>query len=114
MDLSDLDGRKIKVANKTYRIRLRSSIRQGRLLGESNHYREVIKLSTRQSPGALADTLLHEILHCIWYSNGIGYVLDADEVEEFVVNSYATSLMAVFVDNPWLIDFFRKIVKKGL
>lgn len=114
MDLSNLDGRKVKVANKTYKIRLKSSIRKGTLLGESDHYKEVIKLSTRQSPGALADTLVHEILHCIWNTNGIGYVLDAEEIEEFVVHSYATSLMAVFVDNPWLTKFLGKIVKKGL
>lgn len=112
MDLKDLDGRRVKVANKFYTIKLKKSIRQDRLLGESNHDREVIKICTKQASGAFVDTLIHEILHCIWHTNGLGYTLDAEEVEEFIVHSYATSLMTVFIDNPWLIKLIDETVEK--
>jgi hypothetical protein len=110
MDVSKLDNQKVKVAYKTYTIKLKDSIKQGQLLGEADHHKEIIKISRRQSPVAIVDTLVHEILHCIWYTNGIGYTLDGEEAEEFIVNSYATSIVTIFIDNPWIIKLIDEVI----
>jgi hypothetical protein len=111
MDLSQIDGRIVKVGSKKYTIRIKKSIKKGALLGQSKHYEEVIEISLSQSENSFADTLMHEILHCIWYDNGIGYAIGSEQIEEFIVSSYAGSLMAVFMDNPWILKFISDINK---
>ena len=113
MKLKDLDGKKLKVSNRFYVIKVKKSIQNGELLGRSEHGNEVIKICSDQSEDSLADTLLHEILHCIWYTSAIGYALDGEQTEEFVVSVLSSALMAVFYDNPWLYPYLNKIIQKG-
>ena len=57
-----------------------------------------------------ANTVLHEVLHGIIYQYGLGE--DLKEVkEEKIVNTFANGLMTVFVDNPWLLDYFKDKVE---
>lgn len=52
----------------------------------------------------IADTLLHEILHAIWWAYGIE---DRDE-EERTVATMATAWTQVYRDNPWLLKWLAK------
>ena len=52
------------------------------------------------------NTLLHEILHAIFYQYGL--CEDVGDKEEKIVNTTANGLSSVFVDNPWLIDYIKK------
>ena len=57
-----------------------------------------------------ANTVLHEVLHGIIYQYGLSE--DLKEVkEEKIVNTLANGLMTVFVDNPWLLDYFKSKVE---
>ena len=62
-----------------------------------------IRVARHKEPTALADTVVHEILHACWTTMN----LDAREEEERAVSALATSLIAVMRDNPkfsrWLI-----------
>ena len=57
-----------------------------------------------------ANTLLHEVLHAISYQYAISDVIK-EHKEEKIVNKFANGLMAVFVDNPWLLDYFKSKVE---
>ena len=57
-----------------------------------------------------ANTVLHEVLHAISYQYAITNILEKDKEEKFV-NAFANGLMAVFVDNPWLLDYFKSKVE---
>lgn len=54
---------------------------------------------------AIANTLLHEILHGIFYQSGLG---ETCQQEEAVVNSLANGLSQVMRDNP---EAMRRILK---
>jgi hypothetical protein len=111
VDVKNIHGRTVKVGSRKYFIHVKKSIKKGTLLGQAKHYDEVIEIVSTQSDTSFVDTLLHEILHCIWYDNGIGYALDCEQVEEFVVNSFSSGLISVFMDNPWLIKFINDTIK---
>ena len=57
-----------------------------------------------------ANTLLHEILHAIVYQYGLAE--DIKDKEEKIVNTLTNGLSAVFIDNPWLLDYLKDKVKK--
>lgn len=60
-----------------------------------------------KSSHMMADTLLHEILHGIWFVHGI-VVRDG---EERVIGQMATGLTQVLRDNPDLVEFLRANLK---
>ena len=111
MDLKKLNNKKLRVLNRTYTLKVKKSIQGGRFLGMTNHNDNEILISRKQDIDSFADTLLHEILHCIWYTTGIAYALDAKEAEEFSVNLLASSIMAVLTDNPWVLEVINHSVK---
>ena len=57
-----------------------------------------------------ANTVLHEVLHAISYQYAISDTLK-EYKEEKIVNTFANGLMSVFVDNPWLLDYFKSKVE---
>ena len=57
------------------------------------------------------NTLLHEIIHGIFYQFGL--CEDVGDKEEKIVNTTANGLSTVFVDNPWLIDYIKKYQNIG-
>jgi hypothetical protein len=50
------------------------------------------------------DTLLHEILHALWWERDIE---DADK-EERTVACLGTALTALYRDNPWLVGWIKR------
>jgi hypothetical protein len=79
-------------------------------IGEEDKYFGMFDGSTEQisivlnhpSKTRAADTLLHEILHGIWY------VVHASGEEEQTVSALATGLIQTFKDNKWLHDWLKK------
>ncbi len=51
----------------------------------------------------VADTLLHEILHCIWDQGGLR--MEDPGLEERVVSSLTTGILAVLRQNPKVVKF---------
>lgn len=66
----------------------------------------LITVMEDQHPVEEADTLLHEILHAIWYCMALP---EEGLQEEQIVRSMATGLMAVMMDNPKLLKYFQSI-----
>ena len=64
--------------------------------GEVDHVEQVIKISKELKPQRKAETLLHEIIHTVFF------MLRKDENEQ-LVNSMATVLLQIFRDNPALL-----------
>jgi len=73
----------------------------------------MITLADDQSDTALANTLLHEIVHAaVWYGGlkDDGAALEDDKIEENVVNILSNQLCQIFRDNPKILT----LIKKGL
>lgn len=60
-----------------------------------------------RSPHMMADTLLHEVLHGVWFVHGIV----ARDGEERIIGQMATGLTQVLRDNPDLVAFLRDSLK---
>lgn len=71
----------------------RCDIEQGRLI-----------ISPKLGPDAMAETVLHEIVHAINYASGLNDELGAD-VEEKVTRMIATPLLDVLRRNPGLVRY---------
>lgn len=50
----------------------------------------------------MAMIFIHELLHAVWWAQGIS---DQDDKEERVVTLLGTGLTQVFRDNPWLMPW---------
>lgn len=50
------------------------------------------------TPSILADTLLHEINHAVFWA----YNIDTKRGEEHIVSNLSTGWTQVFLDNPWV------------
>ena len=70
-------------------------------LGQFDYADQEINIADGQKPVEESDTVLHEILHAIWYNMDIGH----NKVEEHVVRKLATGLTQVFQDNPALVQY---------
>jgi hypothetical protein len=58
-------------------------------------------------PSLLKDTLLHEILHALWFLSGAGAVGEEDEnLEELLVGMLTPWLMSILKDNPKLVGVY--------
>lgn len=67
-----------------------------------------IYVYTGSEPMVVADTLLHEILHAVWFYMG----LDDKHDEEAVVNRLATGFTTVLYDNPDIVDFVKYCIEE--
>lgn len=65
-----------------------------------------IKLQANQKWHEEANTLLHELLHAIWWCYNLG---DDDEQEEKIVKSLSNGLMELFARNPDVLTYFSKV-----
>lgn len=68
----------------------------------------VIGVKVDQHPVEEADTLIHEILHAIWYCMSIS---EGGADEEAVVRRMASGLLQVFMDNPDLLAYLTNVRK---
>lgn len=102
--------RTVKVGPHTYELRCdkraRADLAKKHLVGEADTSALVIRLDDRLAESALAETLLHEVLHCIWDQTPLR-VMD-DDLEESIVSAFAPPLLDVLRSNPkfasWLMN----------
>ena len=66
-----------------------------------------ILLNKDRPPTALRETLIHEILHAIFFSYGIEVHVkgDSSEREEFVVNALGLPIYQVLLDNREILNW---------
>jgi len=75
-------------------------------IGDYNSHYQRIRLDTGLKGIRMAETLLHEILHGIYYAYGL---VDSDE-EEKIVSLMSTGLFKVLMDNPELLQLINETI----
>lgn len=98
--------RRVKIGAFWYSVSYVRSIGGG-CVGLCHYHSKTISVRTQLKPRMLAQTLLHEIMHGIYYEFGVtnSEQTDADYIagmasEESAVNGISNGLMQVLVDNP--------------
>lgn len=71
--------------------------------GYTVNLRQLILLDPDQEKDMLADTLLHEILHALYYTSGLGEI--ESPTEEQIVFIYSPHLLALLRNNPEILQF---------
>ena len=102
-----LRPRIIKVLGRAYVISYEPALNLGvPNVGLCDNANMVIHILDGQHPVEEADTLIHELLHAIWFIMSI----DQGGVdEEAVVGRLASGLIGVFLDNPELLAYLQSI-----
>lgn len=106
----------IKIGGRRYAVSPMPVGDRAELLGRIDRDHSTLVMNPNVSPDNQAETLLHEILHGVYFAYGLKPGAD----EETVVTAFGTGLMAVFVDNPTLYKTLmdaalrgRPVVKEG-
>jgi hypothetical protein len=73
------------------------------VFGLCDKNKQVIYMDTTATDSVQLDTLLHEILHGIWWTGA----LEDEDKEERIVSVLATGLVQVFKDNPSILETFH-------
>lgn len=102
--------RKLKIGYRDYKLSLSKAKKQA-ALGQTWVDEPKIVIDGRQEDKALANTILHEALHGIYYETGLYRLIDNDEKEEHIVTMMTDGITRFMQDNP---DTFKLIVKKVL
>lgn len=74
-------------------------------LGEIDFHQCHIRLSKKLTPTMAVDTLIHEILHGLWYFAALGRKVK----EEQAVSVIASGLNSVFASNEGLANWIKEI-----
>jgi len=79
-----------------------------RKYGHTDRFNIKMEICDATQDQCTADTVIHEVLHAIWFSKGIS----GDKAdEEDIVTPLATGLAQVIRDNPDLIKWLQESLK---
>jgi hypothetical protein len=93
----------VRVGQADYRIRIRA---RRDPLGECDTRKQRVDVTAAQSEPSLRDTVVHELLHAIWYESSANAMLATDEDEqEKVVRLLSPWLLMLLRDNPDLVAY---------
>lgn len=81
------------------------------LLGLTNHSTLQVAIRESQEPLDEADTLVHELMHILWYQMGLVADLNED-LEERVIRAMATAITYAIRENPQLLNYLKVALKK--
>lgn len=111
--------RKIKIGYEDIRLNLVDCIPSDNgdhVFGEYDSVKNTIVLDKQQNPRALANCLLHEVIHAVIYQSGLnseGNCLSNEKDEELAVNAITNQLSQVIRDNKWFLPYMQKNLFKG-
>jgi len=97
----------IKVLGKMYEVRGWKSVEslgEGKF-GKCDRNQSIIYIDTQWKAQQVVNTFIHEIMHAVIFEMAIDR--KSFEGEEELVNPLTNGLMAVFRDNPVLLDIIR-------
>ena len=95
----------IKIGFRYYKIEVKKSREIQGYHGKSDCSRSVILIDWEDEDQIKRNTLLHEIIHCIW--NEYSLNLKGEDFEERGIGCLTNGLMQVMLDNPELIEVFK-------
>ena len=107
--------KQLKIGPYIYKVEYKDEVMLGdfECAGISNHdVDQRIEICTKYSEHRQRQALIHEIMHACLYTTGIGIRIIKEEfpTEEDVARDLATALHQVLIDNPKLLELFRKKV----
>lgn len=73
--------------------------------GETYPERCRILIGPHQVESARRETLLHEAIHAVWHTTGLGSHPDIEDHEELIIDSLAAPMLALLRDNPHLVSY---------
>jgi hypothetical protein len=97
--VDDLRPRKVRILGREFTIKYTEDATE---LGLCDTVDCEITIQEDQHPVEMADTIIHEIFHGIFYLMDVGL---SSEQEEFVVRKIATGFTQVLMDNPHLLTY---------
>jgi hypothetical protein len=105
--------RRIKVGAYDWRIKVDPGPSED--YGETNFDKAEVTIwpANHQSPERLVGTVIHELLHVIYDNEKLGQDLHAAVGEEEVVVAFETGLVSLFRDNPKLLNWIKRGLKKS-
>jgi hypothetical protein len=107
MSYKKLRPKSIRVMGKVYQIKfIPTSPIDHENLGQCDHRKMLITIEDDQVPVEELDTVIHEILHAIWYQMSIG---EGPMEEEPLVRRMANGFIQVFLDNQNLLKYVAAI-----
>lgn len=80
-------------------------LREAGSCGDSRPDRLLIRIDVDLPRTSCAETVLHEILHCIWHQTSLRVDDDAAEAEEKVVSALTPVLFNVLRSNPHIVKY---------
>lgn len=101
----------IKIGPYDYKI-VHKKIREGEAcVGDFCSTRSRIRVTTGMNDIRTVETLLHEVLHAVYYSFNIGHGLD-EAAEENIISLVSTGLAATLRDNPEFAEVLYTVLKE--
>ena len=86
-------------------------VKEDDVWGFTDEARSLICILPDASPQQQANTLIHEVLHVIFMSQGMEPLLKAlrvrEGIEEYIISLVTPTLHAVLVDNPAVIAYIQ-------
>lgn len=82
-----------------------SLLRDEHSRGDSRPDQLLIRLDTERPHTAVAETLLHEALHCVWHQTPLRTDGTLDDYEEAIVTALAPVLLGLLRHNPDLVGY---------
>lgn len=101
---------KLRFMGRTYEVEYKSELPDNNY-GTTYHQHHRVEILDNQPPLEEADTLVHELMHILWYHMGLCADLE-DDLEERVVRSMATALTNAMAENPMLLEYLKASLKK--
>ena len=107
--------KKIKVGPYDIKIELVNQVNDGDSWAEYDLIKRKISIDRAQPcRGSSAAVALHEVLHAIWHLGGMNASLkgqtDGGDVEEKIVDVFATWLTGIFKDNPAFFKWYGSLL----
>lgn len=87
---------------------------EGHYLGLCHNLRQTISISpTHYTPESMLDTVMHEVLHAVWYQYRLHSAMTAPEDvrEEAIVDTLGSALTQVLTKNPALRRLIEQVSK---
>ena len=101
----------VKVGYRTYRLELwtEQQATDEDSDGESDHEAGAIRLDPRMDPQKAGNTVLHELIHAVWY---VWSLPEENIGEELAVGGITNGLATVLRDNPGLFAWIERNLQK--
>jgi hypothetical protein len=107
MSYKKLRPKVVRVMGRDYHMKyVKTSAIAHENLGQCDHKKMTIAITEDQVPVEELDTIIHEILHAIWYQMSIG---EGPMEEEPIVRRSANGILQVILDNPGLLKYAASI-----